>query len=296
MLTQDQLEARASAIGGSDHAVLMGRSPWMTARELYHLKRGELEAPPGDPLLAFLGHGVEPILARWYELETGWKTRQHHSTARHRDLDWMIAHPDRLVAGPSRTDRRGLEFKMRLSSRDWGPSGTDEIPDEVMAQCQHYMEVTRRPLWDVVALFCDIGDVRHYTVPRDRTLADRLIAQGGDFIARVRAGNPPDLDYEHRTALGLIHALHPGTDGRVVQLPPEAEHWHAVMQDARRERDQFDRVVTAARARLEHWMGDAAVGLMPDGSGYFRKQVTRGGYEVAPTTYIDFRHKKGPRT
>lgn len=296
MLTQEQIEARAGAVGGSDQAILIGASPWMTAAELYYLKRGELERDPGDPLLSWLGHQVEPILAQWYELETGWRCRNPGGTVRHRDVDWMIAHPDRLPVVPRGSgDRRGLELKMRVQATGWGPSGSDEIPDDVMLQVQHYMEVTRRPVWDVVAWLLGPCDVRHYTIPRDRSIGDQLVATSGSFMARVRTGRPPPIDYSHATALGLVQQLNPETSTRTVRLPDEAQHWHEVLVAARAERDRLDTVADACRARIEHMMGDAALAFLPDGSSYDRKLRSRGGFTVEPSTYWALNHRKAGR-
>ncbi len=273
MLTREQEEARYEGLGGSEIASAANLpDAYYSARELYHIKRRELEPRTDDPVLSFLGHGVEAPLARWYAEQTGRKLLNVRTTRRHRDLHWMLAHPDRIVANEK--PRRGLEIKMRAHVDGWGPPGTDEVPDSVLLQCQHYMEVLRYQVWDVVVLFRGV-ELRIYTIPRDKALIDRLIDVGGEFWHRVQVGDPPDLDYEHRATNALIDWMHPQTDGRRIELPPEALSWHEVLEDARAHVARYEKVKDAAKAHLKDLMGDAAIGALPDGSAYRRSERSR---------------------
>lgn len=312
MLTSEQIELRHQGVGGSDLGIIAGVSERATARELYHVKRGELDSDEitrrtyGNTdqweVLSWLGHEIEPVLARWYERETGIKVRQCNRTLVHRDLDWMIAHPDRLPVGGKRRNRRTgvagtrrvLEFKMRVGSAGWGAAHSDQVPDDVLLQCQQYLEVTDRDLADVVTLFAG-REIRMYTVPRDASLAARAIDVGAGFIDMVRAGTPPDVDYEHRTANTLLQVLHPATDGRVIELPPEAEHWHAVREDAKAKATQYSQVADAAKAHILGLMGDSAVGYLPDGSMYNRRESLRQEYTVRESRSVSLLWKKAPK-
>ena len=204
MLTNEQIELRLAGVGGSDAGVVTGRSERMTARELYHVKRGELapEAFDDNGLLAWLGHQIEPVLAAWYAEEVGCKVRRPTKTHYHRDLDWMIAHPDAFAVGR----KRGIEFKMRARADGWGHPGTDQVPDDVLLQCQHYLACYPRvEAWEPVALIRGT-EIRRYEVPRDRGLIDTLIDVEGEFVHRMRTAQPPDLDYDHRTAVSMRSA------------------------------------------------------------------------------------------
>lgn len=294
MLTNEQIELRLKGVGGSEAGVVAGRSERMSALELYHVKRGELapEAAEADGgLLAWLGHEVEPVLARWYEREVGCKVRRPRATRRHRELDWMLGHPDAFAVGR----KRGIEFKMRARAEGWGLPGTDQVPDDVLLQCQHYLALFPRiEAWEPVALIRGT-EIRRYEVPRDQGLIDALIDVEGEFVHRVATGQPPDLDYDHRTAVALQARLHPGTDGRAIELPPEALAWHEVLADAKAHISRYEKVADAAKAHLLELMGDAAIGFLPDGSAYHRKEVHRGAYQVEATSYVSFAHRRAAR-
>lgn len=313
ILTKEQIEFRRQGIGGSDQGILAGLSNRATARELYSVKRGEIGsddvyakafgAGGDDDLLSFLGSGIEPLLAARYESETGNKVYQPRKQRIHPELDWWFGLPDRLVRGGKRRnkrtgapgDKRGLEIKMRVRDDDWGRSGTDMVPDDVLLQSMHYIEQYDYDLWDVAALIGG-ADFRVYTIPRDQSLIHKMIDQAGGFWDAVQRGIPPEIDFEHRTANALIDVLHPGTDGKVIDLPPEALTWHESLEDANKWRTQYGAVADVAKAHLKRLMGDAAVGMLPDGGMYNRKEQFRAGHTVADSRFTTIRYKRPPRT
>lgn len=293
MLTNEQIELRQRGVGGSEAAITVGLSDRMTARELFHVKRGELQAEdPGFP--AWLGSHIEPVLARWYEEATGWRVRKVNKTRWHRDAPYMLGHYDGLVVGPARPDRRGIEFKLRRFTEGWGREGTDDVPGDVCMQVQQYMAISGRPLWDVVCLFAGV-EMRRYTVPRDASIIDDLIDVEGEFAYRLLIDDPPDYDFQHPTTSALLSRLYPGTDGDVVQLDEACQRYHEVAIDARRRIATYKAVAEGAEAHLKEAMGYAAIGFLPDGSSYQRKDVHRKAYSVDATTYTTLRHKRGTR-
>lgn len=282
MLTPEQLANRGSGLGGSDAGVVAGVSSRMTALELYMLKRGELIADEDEgDVLGWLGNAIEPVTDQWYERETGYKTRRSNVTHRHKDMPHMLGHVDRLVIG----QKRLAEYKMRVHPDGWGPSGGDEIPDDVLCQVQHYMEVLGYEMADVVAL---IGgrEFRLYEIPRDQTIIDSLVAAEDEFWLRVEHGFPPPIDYEHKTSPALLSVIYDGTDGRMVPLNDDALSWVEVWNDARTHISRYNRVKDAARCHLDEMMGMAAIGNLPDGTCLRRSKVARGD------GYFDLSHKK----
>ena len=290
MLTPEQIEARKDTVGGSDAPVVVGLSKRMTARRLYHEKRGELDSDNFEPELAWLGHEIEPLSAKAYTRQTGRRTVRCNATLNHPDLHWMSANIDRKV--PGRNPKRGLELKMRVHATEWGPAGTDQVPDDVLIQCSHYLGVTGFDVWDVLA-FIGGREFRHYEIPRDQTLIDRLIFQEQQFIDAVRSGVPPAVDLEHPTARALLQKLYPGTDGRTVGLGESFAHWHAVRIEAQQKIKQYEAAFNAATAHIESEIGMASMGIFPNGDAYTRKRVVRAGHEVKRSEYIQTRFQRG---
>ncbi len=292
MLTDEQLERRRDGVGGSDAPIIVGLSKRCTALELYYHKRGELPDENEPDELQWLGHEIEPVIAKRYTHDTGRHTVRCNRTLLHPEFEWMLAHIDRRVK--SRKPKRGLEMKLRVHGDDWGPTGTDQVPDDVLVQCEHYLGVTGWEVWDVMAL---IGgrEFRLYEIPRDQGLIDNLITAEHDFIARVREGNPPELDHAHPTARDLLRKIYPGTDGRTIDLGDDAMHWHKVRLDAAKLKSRYQRIYDEATAHIEEQIGTGSIGMLPTGDYYNRKRVRRSGHTVQPTSYIDFRFQKGAK-
>lgn len=286
MLTAEQLAERARGIGGSDCAAALGLSKRKTARELYHQKRGELPPDELDEEFAWWGNMLEPVVRQRYAEKTGNVVRVPTGTIWHAVHAFMCAHIDGYV--DNRTPRRGYEGKTAFRSTGWGEEYTDQVPIDCLMQTQHYMIVTDLPVFDVCVLIS--RRFAYYEVPRgDAEMQEMIIEGEHDFMRRVREGDPPPLDYAHKTALDVVKKLYPGTNG--ARLIADT---HAIA--VRQEMERFTEAEKAAKqgkearkAELLELMGEAALLAFPDGKCFQRKTVDRKGYTVEPTSYVDFR-------
>jgi putative phage-type endonuclease len=288
---EEWLQQRQQGIGGSDAAAAIGLSRFKTPYQLYLEKRGELAAENlDDKEVIRFGNLMEEVIAREYARRNGVKVRRRNAILEHPKYPWMRANVDRLIEG----QRIGLECKnvdaMAFRFGEWGEPGTDEVPDEYLFQCVHYMAVLDYPEWHLAA--CVGGNkLKTYIVRRDPELEQMLIEQEHAFWTRVENDDQPAPDYEHTTTGPLLKRLYPGTDGSEVDIA-ELEHWHKVRQDAASAVKAYESVLDAATNHITAFMGGAAVGRLPDGSFYRRKEIARKGYVVDPMTYVDFRHMK----
>lgn len=189
-LTPAQFEAHYKFIGGSVAPIVSGLSPWESPLERYYIMRGEL-APkdPQNPDALEMGLRIEAVMADVYADRTGRELYQPADTLLDAEHPFIIAHPDRLVVG----ERRGLECKntRHASDEKWGPAGTNQVPENYMCQCQHYMRVTGYPVWDLIVLVGG-NEPRIYTIPRDDEFIKYLVQIEVDFWNRVQQGIPPD--------------------------------------------------------------------------------------------------------
>lgn len=297
MLTAEQLHEHNSGIGGTDASVIAGCNPYKSERELYHEKRGEIAVEDiSDKDAVYWGNVLEDTVAQEYARRTGTKVRRVNRTLKHPDHGFIIGHIDRDI---TKTDK-ALECKTAgayISKSDWGPNGTDQVPEHYLIQCQHYMGLM--PKVNVMDLAVLIGgrDFRIYVIPRDQGLIDSLFSLEAAFWDRVKSANEPDFDFNHATTKELILKLYPGTNGEVFTLPEDAQQWHEVLVSAKASVKNYTGVIDGAKAHLLSLMGNAAVGLMPDmnGAGFTRKVIKKKGFSVDPTEYIDFRFSKSPK-
>jgi putative phage-type endonuclease len=264
--------------------------PYRTRRELYELKLGHLpEVEDNDRMAA--GRHVEPAVATWYAEKYGVQLRQRHQQLTHPKYPWMTANVDRLIVG----ERAGLEIKCVDAmtyrySGEWGPEGTDQLPERYLLQGIHYAILMNYPIWRFAVL---IGGNRlaKYVVERDAEL-DELVVEGEHTFWQCLQNEEPPPFEDHPSTLALIKKLHPGTNGETIALPPESVHWHYTLVEATEKHKAYEEVVNGCKAHLLELLGDAAIGKVPGAGEYRRKVVERKGFTVGTTKYVDFRYSK----
>jgi putative phage-type endonuclease len=298
-MTRDAwLELRRSGIGGSDAAAALGQSRHKTMFQLYQEKKGALDDDIASPEAAErmrFGQRMEAVIADEYAERFGVKLRRHHRVAHHARYAYMLANYDRTIDGR----REGFEAKNvdALSYRfgEWGEPGSDEIPPEYMLQCAHYLAVSGYDVWHLAA--CIGGNrLAVYHIERDAEMIELIEEGEATFWQHIERNEAPPLDYQHPTAIPMLKKLYPNTNGQTIKLPAEASALHYTKLDFDEQEKLMHAGSEAARARLLHMMGDASIGLLPNGGSYRRKVIERKAYEVASVTYTDFRYssKGGP--
>lgn len=291
-LSAEQLAARRNAIGGSDCAAALGLSKWKTMRQLFHEKRGELPLDDEDTLEKRLGLHLEPFVRQWYAEETQFVVQQPAGTLVHPDYPFLVGHIDGFSKTPA--GMRGYEGKWSVRSVGWGLEGTDQIPIDYFFQVQHYLMLTKWPVWDVV---CLVGArfLRHQ-VHADESLSQYVLDGELEFIRRVRENDPPPLDSEHPTALELMKRVFPGTDGSIIPAPPEALEWRVELLEAVALENEAKKAKNGLRAKMLELMGSAALLEFPDGQCLRRQRVDKCAYTVAASSYMDLRFVAGRRS
>ena len=122
-----------------------------------------------------------------------------------------------------------------------------------------------------------------------------LISLEERFWSRVQNGEPSELDVSRPIAnWELMKKLYPGTNGETIVVPERSFDLHRSLELVKEHRKTYEAAEKGILAALAQMMGEAAIGLLsPEGEGgYTRKLVKRKAYEVAETSYIDFRFSK----
>jgi putative phage-type endonuclease len=289
------LEQRKKGVGGSDAAAALGQSRYKTAYQLFLEKTDALDADVmfGSDVIERMefGQALEQVIADQYAKRFDVRLRRHNKPAQHPRFKWMLSSYDRTVDGR----KEGLECKnvdaMSFRLGEWGPEHSDEIPPEYLLQCHHYLTTSNYDVWHLAA--CIGGNrLAVYHVERDREMSEMLIEGEHDFWKRVENNEAPPMDYRATSAIPLLKRLFPGSNGNTISLPAEAEALHYARLDFEEQAKTFEAGALAARARLMHLMGEASIGLLPNGGAYRRKLVERKGYSVDATRYVDFRFSK----
>ncbi len=299
MLTERQIDARRTGIGGSDMAAVLGIDPYKQSINVFFDKRPDLaqelgwvpDVVEGDAI--DFGNYVEDPIAQLYAAKTGLKVRKSNVHHQHVECPWLLANIDRKVEGV----KRGLEIKSvnwRLAHL-WGEAGTDQVAEYYLPQIMHYMLVLDYPEWDAAVLIGGATDFRIYHIERDREWDDIILDGARDFwVNHVEAGIPPTIDLDHNSAHKLIRKVYHLVNDEQIELDASAIHWHEVLQQADSEAKRYKSIADNAKHHLQVLMGDAGRAFIPGISGaYQRTQRKRKGFTVEPTEFIEFRY--GPK-
>jgi putative phage-type endonuclease len=258
-ITKEERERRRGFIGSSDAAVLFGLSKWANLTDLYLSKVGEYEEEeePDDDSKA-VGTWLEGALIDYAE----------------KKLDTEISRGGRFVEAPFAANTDGyvpgnngtidlvVEAKTSSETWRWGPSGTDEIPDEYMIQVQHQMLCTGADAAVVVVLLTGFGaQFRLYTIEREEEIivTDRVPPEDIPRIESVkRLKREPNKEVP--------------VDGSIVKA----------YQDHHAEFLRMKKIDEQLQAQVLLELQDAEAGTFPGGRvEYFGTE--RKGYEVKPT-------------
>lgn len=128
------LQWRNKGLGSSDAPIILGVSPWMTPYQLWEIKCGLIEKPPGN-WATDRGNEMEPRARAQYELEHD--IDMPPQLVIHKDFEWLRASLDGYNAAASRV----LEIKCP-GKDDHKLALNGIVPHKYMPQIQHQLLVT----------------------------------------------------------------------------------------------------------------------------------------------------------
>jgi putative phage-type endonuclease len=216
--------ARASGIGASEIAAVLGLSPWESRFSLWHRKAGTMP-PVEETVVMRLGTVLEAPLAELFAAQHPELRIKRTGTWRSRLRSWQLCNPDRLASdrgGPTGRSFFGsvpVEIKWAPYSDGWGPAGSDEIPVHYRCQVLWQLDVLGAPFGYLAAL---VGaDYREYYVEYDPEDCALLRDAGAAFVASLPQGDfpgePPNIDESGHTFRALKR-IHPDIEDREVEL------------------------------------------------------------------------------
>jgi putative phage-type endonuclease len=280
------LSERGTGIGGSEAPVLYGIHPWVSEYQLWAEKTGRVkrtDPTPQEAPLLFWGNQLESAVRDGYSKITGRTVVAGVRMARHPEAHCMLANTDGLIVGVDAIE--GLDnpgtgvYEGKTAnvykSREWDAG----IPDFYQVQVQHYLEVLDLE-WGALAVFMggDRKPLRTFDVIRSREFGAHLRAKVTDWWDRhVLADIPPEADGSEQTAK-VLRMVSPVAQRRTVDLGPELVTAYRrlaeigdTMRDLKAEERSLKNKVMAA-------LGEADVGVLPDGSGWTFENVHSRGY------------------
>lgn len=179
--SQAWLDERRTGIGASEAPVLVegNEEEW---RELFARKLGLIPERESNEAME-IGSDMEPVIAKRYALRTGQPVVKVDRIVRYPEHPEIFASLDRRT----RRGRRAVELKaVGHPTDDFGPDGSDQLPDRMIYQVQQQLLCIGYDVADVAVLFGG-RELRVYPVGRDQSLIEEIIAlevAAWAFIAR----------------------------------------------------------------------------------------------------------------
>lgn len=180
-------ELRSHYIGGSDAAAVIGLNQFVSPYALWAEKTGRLNGFEGN-LATEVGTYLEEFVAKKFEKETGKKVRRVNQSFFNSDYPFAIANIDREVIG----EDAGLEIKT-TSELNMRKFKCGEYPANYYCQCVHYLSVTGKQRWYLAVLIGN-KEFKWFTIERDESEIEALMAAERDFWNHVETGTPPEID------------------------------------------------------------------------------------------------------
>lgn len=269
---------RATGIGASEIAAIVGLSPYTSPLDIYLRKVGLTEEFAGNESSRW-GIRLEPAIAEAYTAETGIElTGDGRTTIVHPVHEFALCTPDRIAADRSRV----VEIKtagIRMAHL-WGEPGSDDVPEYYLTQVAWQMAVLDIDAADIAVLIGG-SDFRIYSVPRDRELEEALIEAARRFwydnVMAHEAPSPRDSDEYAR----VLAAKYP-TDRIPDLIEADGETVEAV--HALRELRAEIKRLQADELEAENLI-KAAIGEHAGVFGHFGKITWKATKERAVTDY-----------
>jgi predicted phage-related endonuclease len=249
-------EFRGSHVGASEVAALFDCSPYVTRFELWHRRKGNIDAPDfSDNERMEWGLRLEPAIIAAAKDRYGYVLEETpRSLSNGRGLG---GHPDQLASnerGPGIIEIKTADW---LVFKHWG----SEPPEHYLLQAMAYAGLAGRKWCDILVLvggnrlerFC--YDFR----PKIYGEIERRVA---DFWASVEANDPPPADYTRD--LDTIGELYREGNDETVDLTADnlAHEAAAAFLFAKEARLEAEKREDAAKAELLDKLGPASTAVL----------------------------------
>lgn len=259
-LSQSQIEARRTGLGCSELSSVLGLNPYRGEFDVWArlslpdvtIDETDPDGTDDDP--REWGNLLEEPIARKYAAREHVEVVTSAASYRHATAP-IVGHPDRLVLDPA----RGLEIKAsdsRMAHR-WGPSESDEYPDEHRVQMIGYMALTGLARWDLAALIGG-NKFRVYRLARDLAVEAAIIEEVTAWWERhIVAGERPAISGSPQ-ALKWLAVLYPKnlrplvepTD-ELVRLAREFGRFRAHEKESKESKEKIGAEIREALAEAE---------------------------------------------
>lgn len=276
---QAWLDLRAKDITSTETPALFGLSPYLSAFELWHRKRGNEIVRIEETERMKWGTRLEAAIAAGAAEEHGWEIRpfkQYLSLPQLRmgsSFDFKVTKPSPAILEIKNVDTN-------VFHRHWIEDGERiEAPQHIELQVQHQLEVADMEQAYIVALVGG-NTMRIIHRMRDREVGAAIRQKIASFWESVATNTPPSPDYRLDADFILKRLYGNAADGKVVEAGPQIDELLKRYHRMNQEIGELEDIQKAIKAQIVAAIGDASKVLVPSGT------LTCGNTKSNPGTLI----------
>lgn len=231
---EEWLEKRLHSIGGSEAAAALGVDKHTSGLELWSRKTGKWNfTEDKDSERKRLGRDLEGYAAERFSEATGKRIGVPEHMYVHDEFDFLTANPDREIVG----ENAALECVTVNSAFEKIPEKVSELPQNILAQCYHYLAVMNFEKIYLALLDLFSGELKIFEIPYDEEKCGKLLETEISFWNdHVISGIPPEPDGSDSAEEALKRLAEP-VHGEPVDLNNYSEQVNELFELRRKIKD-----------------------------------------------------------
>ena len=291
------LAARASTIGASEVAAVLGQNKFQCAFTLWHEKKGLVPQFEGN-IATRMGLALEPLIAEMYSEQAGHTLVDpgQYTVFSRDDIPGLTCTPDRLVMEGDRIVR---VVELKTMGERAAQALQDEVPLSYQIQLQAQMLITGCAHGDIAVL---IGNRKFIVIPFERhdrvqTLIRERVAE---FLELLEGDTPPPMDAEAPDTADTLRRLHPQDNGETIVAGEREITLLDTYRELQGQITALDEQLKAVRNSLVQAIGDNTFLDAPGIQASYKTQVRKpklnvpySAKEVLDSVGIEYKETPG---
>lgn len=257
--TPEWHQLRATGIGGSEVAAVLGLLPWSGPHAVWMAKMG-MPVDDETTIRMRVGTKLEPLVIALLSERTNYDARPLSVTVRHPEHDWWKLNTDGVVG----EDAEAVVEAKTSSDRAYDRWMRDGVPVYYQCQVQYALGATGLPYGLVPCLF---GGVKFewWRIERDEddiaAITEHVEQFWRDYVC---TGDAPPIDGTTDARDYLLEKYGHEDTGEAVELSDDVESWVEQYYKARRLEKKAERLKREAQNHLIEAVGEAKRGTTPN--------------------------------
>ena len=250
------IKERMNYLGGSDCASALGLSRWKTTISLWAEKTGQIQPEDiSEKISVKLGVKLEDTVAEMFTEKTGKKVRRVNKTLIHPKYPFICANIDREVVGEDAIFEAKTTSAYR--AKEWAG---EEIPQEFILQCMHYLAVTGEKK-AYLAVLIGNQDFKIKEIERDEAMINEIISKEVHFWNEfVLKKSMPGIISASDSDV-LLKLFPSALEGKEVMLPVSVENVCEELDALKRVRKSTDEEIKKKENELKSLVKENEVGI-----------------------------------